>query len=120
VPGLVYGSEKLTITVKHINIRPYWKLRASRNYEQMPRNTASRNMWCLIPSIVLHHNKIQVTCTRHVVIFQCDNMAGVDVSLRQHAVTSLLLTEKIPASDTHDSNVRIRTPAWTLSVSQDG
>jgi hypothetical protein len=23
VPGLVYGSEKLTITVKHINIRPY-------------------------------------------------------------------------------------------------
>lgn len=69
---------------------------AQSSQEQMPGNIAMCNIRWLVSSTVPHENENHVTNPCHVVIVQCDRMAGGDTFWQ---CTLFLAREKIPAAD---------------------
>ena len=59
------------------------------------------NTWWLLPPVFSHQNESHVICMCHVVIFQCNKIAGEDMLFWQCAVMEFLVKEAIPASHVH-------------------
>lgn len=89
-------------------------------------NVAMCNTWWLLPSVFSHQNESHVICICHVVIFQCNKIAGEDMLFWQCAVMEFLVKQEIPASHVHTwlqhayGGARIGTQprlvAWKLPI----